>query len=213
MATPRPTLETYKYQMPGEKEAPVSHLYLFDMSNDSYKEINTQAFKDQTIRMAYRPRLHKQRDMKELPSIWLGDNNRFFVTRSSRDLHRIDVCTYTIGEDSIRPIIEERMNTYIELRPLAAVNNGKELIHWSERDGWAHLYLYDDKGNLKNRITSGPWHVDQIVKVDEAKRVVYFLANGREKGENPYYEHLYRANLDGAVCRWFLPAIISMMSV
>ena len=111
MATPRPTLETYKYQMPGEKEAPVSHLYLFDMSNDSYKEINTQAFKDQTIRMAYRPRLHKQRDMKELPSIWLGDNNRFFVTRSSRDLHRIDVCTYTIGEDSIRPIIEERMNS------------------------------------------------------------------------------------------------------
>lgn len=213
MATPRPTLETYKYQMPGEKEAPVSHLYLFDMSNDSYKEINTQAFKDQTIRMAYRPRLHKQRDMKELPSIWLGDNNRFFVTRSSRDLHRIDVCTYTIGEDSIRPIIEERMNTYIELRPLAAVNNGKELIHWSERDGWAHLYLYDDKGNLKNRITSGPWHVDQIVKVDEAKRVVYFLANGREKGENPYYEHLYRLTSTEAVCRWFLPAIISMMSV
>lgn len=198
MANPRPTLETYKYQMPGEKEAPVNHLYLFDMSNNSYKEINTWAFKDQTVGMARKPRLQKQRDMKELPNIWLGDNNRFFVTRSSRDLHRIDICTYTIGEDSIRPIIEERMNTYIELRPLAAINNGKELIHWSERDGWAHLYLYDDNGNLKNRITSGPWHVDQIVKVDEAKRVVYFLANGREKGENPYYEHLYRANLDGS---------------
>lgn len=213
MATPRPTLETYKYQMPGEKEAPVSHLYLFDMSNDSYKEINTQAFKDQTIRMAYQPRLHKQRDMKELPSIWLGDNNRFFVTRSSRDLHRIDVCTYTIGEDSIRPIIEERMNTYIELRPLAAVNNGKELIHWSERDGWAHLYLYDDKGNLKNRITSGPWHVDQIVKVDEAKRVVYFLANGREKGRIRTTNISIGLTLTEAVYRWFLPAIISMMSV
>lgn len=198
MANPRPTLETYKYQMPGEKEAPISHLYLFDMNNNSFKEIDTWAFKDQTIRLAREPRLQKQRDMKELPSVWLGDNNRFFVTRSSRDLHRIDICTYTIGEDSIRPIIEERMNTYIEVRPLAAVNKGKELIHWSERDGWAHLYLYDDQGNLKNRITSGPWHVDQIVKVDEAKRVVYFVANGREKGENPYYEHLYKANLDGS---------------
>lgn len=198
LANPRPTLETYKYQMPGEKDAPINHLYLFDMNNDSHKEIDTWAFKDQTIRMAYQPRLQKQRDMKEQPRIWLGDNSRFFVTRSSRDLHRIDICSYTIGEDSIRPIIEERMNTYIEVRPLASVNNGKELIHWSERDGWAHLYLYDDQGNLKNRITSGPWHVDQIVKVDEAKRVVYFLANGREKGENPYYEHLYKANLDGS---------------
>ena len=198
MASPRPTLETYKYQMPGEKEAPVQHLLLFDMSNNTYKEIGTSAFKDQTLRLARKPRLQKERDKKEMANVWLGDNNRFFVTRSSRDLHRIDICSYTIGQDTLCPIIEERMNTYQEVRPLAAVNNGKELVHWSERDGWAHLYLCDDKGNLKNRITRGPWHVDQIVKVDEAKRVVYFLANGKEKDENPYYEHLYRANLDGS---------------
>ena len=198
MASPRPTLETYKYQMPGEKEAPVQHLLLFDMSNNTYKEIGTSAFKDQTLRLARKPRLQKERDKKEMANVWLGDNNRFFVTRSRRDLHRIDICSYKIGQDTLCPIIEERMNTYQEVRPLAAVNNGKELVHWSERDGWAHLYLYDDKGNLKNRITRGPWHVDQIVKVDEAKRVVYFLANGKEKDENPYYEHLYRANLDGS---------------
>lgn len=41
------------------------------------------------------------------------------------------------------------MNTYQETRPLHLLSNGKELIQWSERDGWAHLYLYDDKGNLK----------------------------------------------------------------
>lgn len=198
MAEPRPTLESYKYQMPGEKESPIQYLYLFDMSNDSYKEIHTEAFKDQSIRLARQPRLQKQRDMKDQPNCWLGDNNRFFLTRLSRDLHRVDICSYTIGEDTIRPIIEERMNTYIEVRPLASINGGKELVHWSERDGWAHLYLYDDKGNLKNRLTSGPWHVDEIVKVDEAKRVVYFLANGKEKEENPYYEHLYRINLDGS---------------
>ncbi len=198
MAEPRPTLESYKYQMPGEKEAPLQYLYLFDMSNDSYKEIRTEAFKDQTIRLARQPRLEKQRDMKDQPNCWLGDNNRFFLTRLSRDLHRVDICSYTIGEDTIRPIIEERMNTYIEVRPLASINGGKELVHWSERDGWAHLYLYDDKGNLKNRLTSGPWHVDEIVKVDEAKRIVYFMGNGREKDENPYYEHLYRVNLDGS---------------
>lgn len=198
MASPRPTLETYKYHMPGEKEAPETHLYLFDMNDNSYKEIHTSAFKNQTLRLAYKPTLQKERDMKERGYAWLGDNNRFFVTRSSRDLYRIDICSYTIGEDSIRPIIQERMNTYQEMRPLATVNGGKELIQWSERDGWAHLYLYDGEGNLKNRITSGPWHVDQIIKVDDAKRVIYFLANGKEKDENPYYEHLYRANLDGS---------------
>lgn len=198
VADPRPTLETYKYQMPGEKEAPIDHLYLFDLTTNTAKEIQMAAFKDQSVDLARKPRLEKQRDMKDQPNIWLGDDKRFFLSRSSRDLHRIDICSYTLGEDSIRPIIEERMNTYIELRPLAALNNGKELIHWSERDGWAHLYLYDDQGNLKNRITSGPWHVDDILKVDEAKRVAYFLANGKEKGENPYYEHLYRVNLDGS---------------
>ncbi len=198
MASPRPTLETYKYQMPGEKEAPINHLFLFDMSDNSCKEIKTSAFKDQTLGIASKPYLHKQRDLIDQPSCWMGDSKRFFVTRSSRDLHRIDICTYTIGEDSIRPIIKERLNTYQETRPLAGINNGKELIQWSERDGWAHLYLYDDQGNLKNRITEGPWHVGAIVKVDEARRVVYFLANGREKDENPYYEHLYRANFDGS---------------
>ena len=198
MAQPRPTLETYKYQMPGEKEAPIVHTYLFDMQNNTRKEIKTAAWKDQTISLQSKPMEQKQRDQEERVAIWQGDNNRFFLTRSSRDLYRIDVCSYTIGQDSIVPVIKERMNTYQETRPLKALNGGKELIQWSERDGWAHLYLYDDKGNLKNRITKGAWHVEDVLKVDEKARVIYFVANGKNKGENPYYEHLYRVNLDGS---------------
>lgn len=198
MANPRPTLETYKYQMPGESAAPEEHLYIFDLNDNSRKEIKTSRFKNQTISTARRPRLHKQRSMYDQPSIWLGDDNRFFLTRKSRDLHRIDICTYTIGEDSIVPIIEERMNTYQEVRPLAAVGkNAKEIVHWSERDGWAHLYLYDDKGNMKRRLTEGPWHVHNILNVDPVARKVYFTAMGKEKDENPYYQHLYSVSLDG----------------
>ncbi len=197
MSQPRPTLETYKYQMPGESEAPVEHLYIFDMEDNSRKEIITSAYKDQTLEIGRKPLLQKQRDMEDRPSIWLGDNDRFFLTRSSRDLYRIDVCSYTVGQDTIVPVIEERMNTYQETRELKVLGDGKELIHWSERDGWAHLYLYDDQGNLKNRITKGPWHVEEILKVDEKARIVYFTANGRNADENPYYEHLYKVNLDG----------------
>ena len=197
LANPRPTLETYRYQMPGEKESPIYHLYLFDMQDNSRKEIQTGRFKDQRLSIGYRPREQKQRHMYDQPWVWLGDENRFFVTRSSRDLHRIDICSYTIGQDTLRPIIEERMNTYIEVRPLAAVDKGKEVIQWSERDGWAHLYLYSGDGELKRKLTEGPWHVHEILKVDEKKRVVYFTGMGREEGENPYYQHLYSVSLDG----------------
>ncbi len=198
IAEPRPTLETYKYQMPGEMEAPEEHLYIFDMTSNTRKEIKVSAWKNQWLGLEEKPLEKKQRDMEFKPSVWQGDNNRFFVTRYSRDLHRIDVCTYTVGEDSIVPIVKERMNTYQETRPIHVINGGKEFIQWSERDGWAHLYLYDDKGNLKNRITEGPWHVEQILKIDEATRTVYFLANGKEKDENPYYEHLYKVNVNGS---------------
>lgn len=198
IAEPRPTLETYKYQMPGEMEAPEEHLYIFDMTSNTRKEIKVSAWKNQWLGLEEKPLEKKQRDMEFLPSVWQGDNNRFFVTRYSRDLHRIDVCTYTVGEDSIVPIVKERMNTYQETRPIHVLNGGKEFIQWSERDGWAHLYLYDDKGNLKNRITEGPWHVEQVLKIDEATRTVYFMANGKEKDENPYYEHLYKVNVNGS---------------
>lgn len=201
VAEPRPTLETYKYQMPGEMEAPEDHVYLFDMTDNSRKEIGTSRFKNQSISLAYRPYRHRQRGMYDQPAVWLGDNNRFFLTRSSRDLHRIDICSYTIGSDTIVPVIEERMNTYQEVRPLGAVADGKELVQWSERDGWAHLYLYDDKGNLKRRLTEGPWHVHRILNIDEPTRTVYFTAMGREKDEHPYYQHLYSVSLDGGPVR------------
>lgn len=198
MANPRPTLETYKYQMPGEKEAPVEHLHVFDMTNNTRKVVRTAAYKDQTLGLEMKPWMQKQRDMEDQPVVWQGDNEHFYLTRSSRDLYRIDVCSYTIGQDSIVPVIKERMNTYQETRPLHILGGGKELIQWSERDGWAHLYLYDSRGNLKNRITKGPWHVESVLKVDEKARVIYFVANGKNEGEHPYYEHLYRVNLDGS---------------
>ncbi len=201
VAEPRPTLETYKYQMPGEKEAPIEHLYIFDMTDNSRKEIKTDRFKNQTLSVAYAPRKQSDRFKYDVANKWLGDNNHFYVTRSSRDLHRIDICSYTIGADSIVPLIEERMNTYQEVRPLSAIAGGKELVQWSERDGWAHLYLYDGNGNLKRRLTEGPWHVHRILAVDESSRTIYFTGMGREAGQNPYYQNLYSVSLDGGPVR------------
>ena len=98
----------------------------------------------------------------------------------------------------MKTLIEERLNTYVESKPLRLVNNGTELFFWSERDGWGHFYLYDAAtGALKNRITEGEFVATAIEGVDDKARVLYFSAGGREKGEDPYYTHLYRVGFDG----------------
>ncbi|MDE3252047.1 MAG: DPP IV N-terminal domain-containing protein [Bacteroidota bacterium] len=197
LANPRPTLETYKYWMPGEKDSPVDHVYLFDAGTRSGKEMNVSEFKDQDISLWTDPGKINTRDDDFRPVVWLGTNAKFYFTRTSRDLKKIDVCVADVASGTSKALIQERLNTYIETRRLGLVNQGKELIEWSERDGYAHLYLYDENGKLKNQITSGAYHVEDILGIDDARRVVYFSANGREVGEDPYYLHAYKVNFDG----------------
>ena len=205
IADPRPTLETYKYHMPGEKEAPITYVMLFNNATKTQKELQVKQFKDQTVAPWSRPSLESQRDDDYRSLVWLGTNDKFYFNRTSRDLKRIDVCEVDIKTGVVKPLIEERMNTYVELRRLGVVNDGAELIQWSERDGWAHFYLYDGNGKLKNQITSGAYHCEDIIGIDEKKRVLYFSANGREAGEDPYYLHLYRVNFDGTGLRLLNP--------
>jgi dipeptidyl aminopeptidase/acylaminoacyl peptidase len=197
VADPRPTLETYKYWMPGEKESPVDHIYLFDVPGQIGKEMNVTLFKDQDISVWADPGMINTRDDDWRPLKWLGNNNKFYFTRTGRDLKKVDICVVDIHTGAVKPLIEERFNTYIEVKRLGLVNEGKELIQWSERDGWAHFYLYDENGKLKNQITTGSWHAENILGIDEAKRILYFSANGREAGEDPYYLHAYKVNFDG----------------
>jgi dipeptidyl-peptidase-4 len=201
IATPRPTLETYKYHMPGEKESPVEYVLLFDVAAKTSKELDVKQFKDQAISLWSAPVLEKTRDDDYRPAVWLGTNDKFYFARTSRDLKRIDVCAVDINTGKVSPLIEERMNTYVEIRKLGLVNGGSELIEWSERDGWAHFYLYDGNGKFKNQITSGAYHCEDIVGIDEKKRVLYYTANGKEPKEDPYYTHIYRINFDGTGLR------------
>jgi dipeptidyl-peptidase-4 len=198
LAEPRPTLETYKYMMPGEKEAPIEQLVLFDLGAKTHKLISAGQFKDQDLAIWSAPAPVKNRDDEYRTQLWLGTNTQFYFTRTSRDLHRVDVCQADVNDTVAKAIIQERLNTYVEFRRLGLINGGKELVEWSERDGWAHFYLYDGNGKLKNQITSGSFHCEDLVGIDEKKRVLYFTANGREEGEDPYYLHIYKVNLDGS---------------
>lgn len=196
LTQPRPTLETYKYQMPGEP-GPKGHLYVFSTSDWTSRQVKINAFKDQDLIMQPDVRTTDDQFDEFYSSRWLGDDNGFYLTRMSRDLKRMDICYVGVDSDSTKTVISERMNTYVESRQTRLLDGGRKMIHWSERNGWANLYLYNADGTLIRNLTEGAYHVDDVLAVNEKEGYVLFRACGKEKGENPYQMHVYRVSLQG----------------
>ena len=196
LTQPRPTLETYKYQMPGEP-GPKGHLYVFSTSDWTSRQVKINAFKDQDLIMQPDVRTTDDQFDEFYSSRWLGDDNGFYLTRMSRDLKRMDICYVGVDSDSTRTVISEKMNTYVESRQTRLLDGGRKMIHWSERNGWANLYLYNADGTLIRNLTEGAYHVDDVLAVNEKEGYVLFRACGKEKGENPYQMHVYRVSLQG----------------
>ena len=222
LSNPRPKLETYRYGMPGEANQPQSEIEVFDLAAKSKVKVKSDRFKDQTVSIFTAPITNAERERARDVQIdrsgddqqqqqqqgggpqtagvepkWLSDTgDKLYFNRTSRDMHRVDVCVADTTTGEVKTLIEERLNTYIEFKPLYLIDNGKELVHWSERDGWGHYYLFDANGTLKNQITSGEFYADSIESIDEKTRTLFFMANGREPNEDPYYEHAYRTGLD-----------------
>jgi len=201
LANPRPTLETYKYAMPGEENQPQAELHVVDIAAKKATKLSTSEFKDQQMGLATAPSTNLMREKGETPSLWLAPgSDKIYFNRTSRDLKRIDIVSAdtTTGEPKV--VVPERSNTYIEIQPLRLLDGGKQLIHWSERDGWGHYYLYDSTGKMIRQITSGEFVTTGITNVDEKTRTLYFSGVGREPGEDPYFPHFYSANIDtGAI--------------
>ena len=198
VSSKRPKLETYKYQMPGEP-GPKGYLYVFTLNGleATCKQIKVDAFKDQDFSIQRGRRLAKDSYNDYYSSKWLGDETGFYLLRQSRDIKRIDLCWVGVGADSAKVIIPERSNTYIETRTPYLIKDGKEMIWWSERNGWANLYLYKSDGTLVRKITDGAFHVENVLGVNEKEGYVLLSACGVQKDENPYQMHTYRVPLTG----------------
>lgn len=197
----RPTLETYKYHMPGEQEYSKDELLIFDISSKEVVKVQLDTVKQYNISVHRFPRKKSTYDDDFSPSLLLSKKGKIYFNTISRDRKKLDICVADIITGEVTVLIEERFNTYIENRPLVLFNNEQELLHWAERDGWAHFYLYDTKGNLKQQITNGSFHVDNFEGIDESGRVLYFTANGVNTKVDPYYSHLYSINLNGSNLR------------
>jgi len=196
LSNPRPTLETYQYQMPGEP-GPQGYLYVCDIETSTMKYVKSHAFKDQDLDFQTKKQTaadsYKETRVRE----WMGDETGFYLERISRDLKRRDICWVGVDADSTKTIIAERLNTYTESRNLVPIKGGKQLIWWSERNGWANLYIYNADGTLVKNITEGAYHVEDILGVNEAVGYVLFSACGMNKDENPYQMHTYKVAITG----------------
>lgn len=200
----RPTLETYKYQMPGEVDSAESELYIFDAINYKPKKVDVAAFKNQTLSLWNKDRSKESLKGKHYINYWLGNDQEFYIARSSRDLQKIDIVA--VGVDGkTRVLVEERANVYQDIKKPKLINNGKQFIHWSQRDGWGHFYLYDINGKLINQITKGEFHADNLGAYQENTGNVYFIANGREKNIDPYYSFAYSISKNGGTPKLLTP--------
>ena len=197
----RPTLETYKYHMPGEQEYYKSELLIFDIPTKSHVKVALDTVQQQSISVFRAPRKQANADDDFKPSLLLSKKGKIYFSVISRDRKKYDINVADINTGAYKTIIEERFNTYIESRPLILFNNETEILHWAERDGWAHFYLYDVAGNLKNQVTVGNYHVDDFAGLDEKSNTLYYTANGVNKEQDPYYLHTYKINLDGSEMR------------
>ncbi len=194
----RPELETYKYDMPGEENVTQEELWIFDVaSQDGVKVTEEDPWQDQNLDIATARQFRYPDSEDPYSPMWLAPGSEaLHYVRVSRDRHRTDVMLADAGTGEARPLFGDRMNTYMETRGIERLENG-DLIWWSERDGWAHLYRYGADGTLRNRLTQGPFSVRSVEAVSD-DGWVYFNATGREDGEDPYYNNFYRVRLDGS---------------
>jgi dipeptidyl aminopeptidase/acylaminoacyl peptidase len=165
---------------------------------------------DHVVRLAMEPDQHRSTcsDHVECGGTfgdveWSADGSRFAFVSSSRDHKQALVRIADAETGEVRDVFEEVEETFYESQSgWRYLSESDEILWFSQRDDWGHLYLYDaGSGELKRQVTSGPWNVGDIRDVDEDERTVTFVGNGREPGD-PYFQYLYRAGLDdGRVTR------------
>ncbi len=194
----KPKLQAWKYPFPGDKDIITIQRVVIEVETPK------------VIRLKIPPDAHRSTLCDDISCSgnefsdveWNADASQLAFVSTSRD-HKQE--TFWIGDavtGAIREVFEETVPTQFESGH-GAVNwhflpASNEIIWFSERDNWGHLYLYDaTTGKLKNQITKGEWAITRIIKTDEKNRQIYFLAGGREPGQNPYFSHLYKVGFDG----------------
>ena len=191
-----PTLKSWKYPLPGDSNIITIQRVIIDADNPK------------VIRLQVPPDPHRASLSDDVSSSgtfddvdWSDDANQLAFVSTSRD-HKIEkfrIANANTGE--VREVFQETVPTQYESGQ-GSINwrylpKSNEIIWFSERDDWGHLYLYDaTTGKIKNQITKGNWTITEVLKVDEKNRIIYFLSDGNDAA-NPYFTHFNKINFDG----------------
>lgn len=190
----RPILHRYKYSMPGDS-----------MATATYVAIHIES--GRVVEFDEFPALVMPLSPFQMRRAWFGRHNSAWFVRFDRFFKQADLVHLNVEKGTGRVALSERVDVgYLELHPIIAgtpnvrtLLSSDEVIWFSERDGWGHLYLYDSlTGRMVNQITRGKWLVRDIVHVDEKQRKVLFLASGVEPNIDPARRSLCSVNLDGS---------------
>ncbi len=200
-----PELEAWRYPLP--EDSVIFRLHRVIITLDG----------PHVIRLKMSPDQHRStvtddiagRGGKMLDAEWSPDGRQFAFVSVSRDHHKVVLRLADAVTGEVRDVLSEESPTFFEsgynVFNWRFLPESGEVIWYSQRDDWGHLYLYDLKtGALKNRITSGAWNVLEVRRIDRKKGKIYFLGNGREPGD-PYFKYLYSVGMDGRDLKLLTP--------
>ncbi len=189
----RPVLHSYAYPLPGDEPVPVAELVIFDVESGSSRVVDGEGI----------PLLYYGSPLRPGWIWWSTDATKVYAVTRGRGYTSYRLTVIDAASGTCRVLVEERAEGAIDPHPAhggaPVVRVCRDGVLWyADRDGWGHLYLYDGAtGALRRQVTAGAWTVTDIVHVDDSRGCVYFTAVGREPGRDPYFNHLYRAGLDG----------------
>ncbi len=185
LATPRPTLRRQKMALPGESAIPVPELWLVNAASGASHRITADGW-DYLGNM----------DIGEGGIAPANDGRSLYFARMSRDYGRVELAAAALADGRVRTVLKEPAGAsgvrHVEFLELA-----DGFLWKSDRDGWAHYYLYDRDGRLVRQVTRGAFSVDRIVAVDAARGELLFTAFADGKGSSGRTQ-LHRVRLDGS---------------
>ncbi len=169
-------VENTKYPMAGMTSHEVT-LLVYDLEKEETIAINTEGPADQF-----------------LTAVTWGPNGEFiYIGILNREQNHLKLNKYNASTgEFVAQLFEEKSSKYVEPEEgLYFLKNNKDHFIWqSERDGWNHLYLYNNKGEMIKQLTSGNWVVTQLIG-EYPNDVIWFKGTK----DSPLEQNIYKVKI------------------